>query len=160
MTGGGGVVVSRVAIVSAMGFVAICCGVLASVTWNVGVVVPGVVGVPLITPVAGSNVKPAGSGGDPAANCHVRAPAPPVAVSVCEYGTFTIPLLSTVVVIPSGRVVIVNVAVAVAICGGLPESATVNVGVAVPSAVGVPLTTPVAGFNVKPNSVPEVNCQA
>jgi hypothetical protein len=55
----------------------------------------------------------------------------------------------------------VNVKDAVAVCAGVPESVTLNVsGAAVACAVGVPLITPVEGFNVKPNgSVPEVNCQ-
>jgi hypothetical protein len=43
----------------------------------------------------------------------------------------------------------------VALCGGLPESVTLNVSAADPGVVGVPLTTPVAEFNVKPaGSVP------
>jgi hypothetical protein len=55
----------------------------------------------------------------------------------------------------------VSVKDAVAVCGGVLESVTLNVsGVAVTNAVGVPATTPVEAFNVKPaGSVPEVNCQ-
>src|SRR5674476_1587158 len=61
----------------------------------------------------------------------------------------------------SGGFVTVIVVLAVAGCGGLPESVTWNVssvGGVIP--VGVPLTIPVAEFNVKPvGSVAEVNCQ-
>jgi hypothetical protein len=55
----------------------------------------------------------------------------------------------------------VRVKAAVAVCGGVPESVTLNVsGVPITCAVGVPLIPPVAGFNVKPDgSVPAVNCQ-
>jgi hypothetical protein len=43
-------------------FVAVCAGVLASVTWTVKVDVPaGPVGVPVMEPVLALNVKPAGS---------------------------------------------------------------------------------------------------
>jgi hypothetical protein len=160
LTGKGFAAVSRVAMVSGRGFVSLCIGVLASVTWNVGVAVPAVVGVPLTTPVTEFNVKPNGS--VPEVTCHVRAPVPPVAVSVCEYGTPTMPSLSAVVVIFSSGFVTVIVVLAVALCGGLPESVTWNVsGVAATAVVGVPLTTPVEAFNVKPaGSGPTVNCQA
>src|ERR1035437_5012985 len=157
LTGKGFAAVSRVAMVSGRGFVSLCIGVLASVTWNVGVAVPAVVGVPLITPVEGFNVKPVGKFPD---NCQVVAPVPPVEVSVCEYGTPTIPSLSAVVVIFSGGIWDTIVTIAVAVCGGAPESVTLNVRVADPAADGVPLTTPVAALNVKPTgSVPESNCQ-
>jgi hypothetical protein len=143
--------------VSVKGFVTTCCGVPESVTVNVSAAVPAADGVPLIAPVEVLNVKPNGS---VPVNCQVRAPVPPVAVSVCEYGTATIPSLSAVVVIFSGGIWDTIVTIAVAVCGGAPESVTLNVTGAVPTPVGVPLTTPVAASNVKPaGSVPESNCQ-
>jgi hypothetical protein len=141
--------------------VAVCCGEPESVTWNPRRD-PGnsLVGVPLITPVDGSSVAHAGS--LPRLTLHVRAPVPPIAVSVCEYGTPTIPVLSARVVMVSGGVVTVIVVLAVALCGGVPESVTWNVsGVVTIGAVGLPLTTPVEAFNVRPaGSGPRVNCQA
>ena len=157
MTGGGFVVFSRFAMVSVKVAETICGGAPESVTVTVGVAVPATDGVPLITPVEGFNVKPVGKFPD---NCQVVAPVPPVEVSVCEYGTPTIPSLSAVVVIFSGGIWDTIVTIAVAVCGGAPESVTLNVRVADPAADGVPLTTPVAALNVKPTgSVPESNCQ-
>jgi hypothetical protein len=138
---------------------AVCWVEPESVTWNVSRDPDdSLVGVPLIKPVAESSVAHAGS--LPADTFHVRAPVPPIAISICEYGTPTVATLSAVVVMVSGGFVTVIVVVAGAVCGGLPESVTVNVTVADPAAFGVPLTTPVAEFNVKPDgSVPAVNCQ-
>lgn len=146
--------------VSVMGGVATttCAGVPESVAVTVRVAFPtGPNGVPLITPVEGFNVKPAGKDD----TCQVCAPVPPFAISVREYGTPTIPSGSAVVVISSGGIVDVIATVAVAVCGGVPESVTVNVTMA-GTVVGdaIPLTTPVAALNVKPDgSVPEVCCQ-
>src|SRR3954471_20235337 len=61
----------------------------ASVARNVRFEVPAVVGVPLITPLVPSNVSPAGS--VPEVSAHVYPPTPPVAPSVCEYGSVTSP---------------------------------------------------------------------
>ena len=64
------------------------------------------------------------------------------------------------VIVSSGMIVSGKFA-EVAVCCGELESVTLNVsGVAVPAAVGVPLITPVAGFNVNPfGSVPEFKDQ-
>jgi hypothetical protein len=133
-----------------------CGGVPESVTVTVRVAVPAADGVPLITPVEEFNVKPCGV----PVICQLWAPVPPVAVSVCEYGTPTMPWLSAVVVIFSSGILDVIVTVAVAVCGGGAESVTLKVTVADPAVVDVPLTTPVAELNAKPaGSVPEVNCQ-
>ena len=62
---------------------AVCTGEPESVTLKVsGVAVTGVLGVPLIRPVAAFNDKPAGK--VPAVNCQVSAPVPPEAPSVTE----------------------------------------------------------------------------
>ncbi len=63
--------------------VAVCAGELESVTLNVsGVAFTAAVGVPLMRPVEAFSDKPFGR--VPAVNCHVKAPDPPVAVSVWE----------------------------------------------------------------------------
>jgi hypothetical protein len=49
------------------------------VSWTL---VAGVLGVPLIRPVAPFRLKPAGN--VPAVNCHMYAPVPPVAAKVSE----------------------------------------------------------------------------
>jgi hypothetical protein len=84
-----------------------------------------------------------------------------VAVSVCEYGAPTVPGTSDVVVIVNGADTTVSVrgGAVVADCCGVPESVTLNVSrVAEAAAEGVPLITPVVGFNVNPaGSVPAIN---
>jgi hypothetical protein len=138
--------------------VALCGGELKSTSLNVrGVNIPDVVGVPPITPVAEFNVKPGGS--EPVFTDQVYGSVPPVAVKVAEYGTFTVPSGSETVVICGGAGKMVIGRVAIAICGGGPESFTRNrIGVNVPYAVGVPLITPF-GFKVKPGGrAPAINC--
>jgi len=56
-------------------------------------------GVPVICPDEAFSVRPAGS--VPDVRVHVHGVGPPVAASVCEYATPTLPLLSVVVVIAS-----------------------------------------------------------
>ncbi len=63
--------------------VAVCAGEPESVTLKFsGVLVTGVVGVPLMTPVDAFNDKPAGKA--PEVNCHVSAPVPPEAARASE----------------------------------------------------------------------------
>jgi|NGEPerStandDraft_6_1074524.scaffolds.fasta_scaffold167161_2 hypothetical protein len=79
------VVIIRVAgvIVNVRLTLAVCVGVLESVTLNVnGVAVTATEGVPPIRPEEAFSVKPAGS--VPEVNCHVRGAVPPLAASVCE----------------------------------------------------------------------------
>ena len=146
-------------IVSVKLALAVCAGDPESVTLNVsGVAFAAAVGVPLIWPVAAFKLKPLGR--VPEVNCHVYEPVPPVAVSVCEYGAFTEPLASDVVVIVRIGGAMVNVRLALAVCAGEPESLTLKVsGVALTAAVGVPLISPVDALRAMPlGSVPEVNC--
>jgi len=78
------VVIIRVAgvIVNVRLTLAVCVGVLESVTLNVnGVAVTATEGVPPIRPEEAFSVKPAGS--VPEVNCHVRGAVPPLAASVC-----------------------------------------------------------------------------
>jgi hypothetical protein len=63
---------------------------------NVWVVVAAVVGVPVIAPVVVSNERLAGSAGE---TDHVYGSAPPEPLSEAEYGLFTSPSGSEVVVI-------------------------------------------------------------
>jgi hypothetical protein len=65
---------------------------------------------------------------------------PPLVLIGALYGTPTIPLGSTVVVMT--RVLTARVRVCEAVCGGTAESVTLAVKVATPAAPGVPLITP------------------
>jgi len=61
---------------------AVCCGALESVTWNVTSPEYENDGVPLINPVEAFSVSPAGS--LPDATLHVYGAVPPVADRACE----------------------------------------------------------------------------
>src|SRR5262245_45384910 len=65
---------------------------LTSVTETVNTELPGVVGVPAMTPVAAASESPSGS--VPLASAQVYGPIPPETVSVSEYGTATTPASS------------------------------------------------------------------
>src|ERR1039457_4867599 len=98
--------------------VAVCAGDPESVTLKVsGVAVTGAVGMPLINPVDAFSAKPAGK--DPAVNCQVKAPVPPVAARLCEYAAPTWPLGKEAVVIIRVAGVIVNVRLTLAVCVGV-----------------------------------------
>lgn len=87
--------------------VAVCADEAESVTLKPsGVLAIGVVGVPLISPVDAFSVNPAGN--VPEVNCHVKAPVPPVAASICVYGTPAWPLGRDVVVMVRTAAVIVT----------------------------------------------------
>jgi hypothetical protein len=62
--------------------VAVCDGLPESVTWTLKLEVPAVLGVPLIAPVLGFKVKPAGS--EPLEIDQVYGVAPPLAVTEAE----------------------------------------------------------------------------
>jgi len=62
--------------------VAVCTGLLASLTWAVKLKVPAPVGIPLITPLPGFSDKPAGR--EPLAIDQVYGSVPPLAVNVAE----------------------------------------------------------------------------
>ena len=112
-----------------------------------------------MTPEEGSRTKLGGS--LPDWIDHKYGLVPPVAASVAEYGTVSIPSGIESVVTVRGAGVTVKVRFAVADCAGGPESVTLKLnGVAFAVAVGVPLITPVDAFSVNPaGRVPEVNCQ-
>jgi hypothetical protein len=70
-------------------FVAFCAGLSESVTLTVKEKVPGVVGVPEITPVEALRASPGGR--EPALIAHVYGLFPSAAVSVAEYDVPTLP---------------------------------------------------------------------
>src|SRR5260370_29501013 len=75
--------------------VAVGGGTPESVTLKVsGVAVMGLVGVPLMMPVAGSKVRPAGN--VPAVTCQLVVGTPSVETRVCEYAVPTTPFGSDV----------------------------------------------------------------
>jgi hypothetical protein len=81
--------------------VAVWIGELSSVTRKVSPKkATEAIGVPEITPVAELRLRPAGK--VPPIRDQFLAPLPPVALSVCEYGTPTVPLFRAVVVIERG----------------------------------------------------------
>ena len=124
---------------------------LSSITWTVKLLVPAVVGVPLITPVEAFKLNPAGR--TPIVILQLYGVLPPEAVRVWLY---TLPTL------PSARVAVVtltlpNIVIASALLAVAPfASVTCTVKLLVPAAVGVPLITPIDVFRLKPaGSVPE-----
>ena len=124
--------------------VAVCCtGMLESVTVMLNELVPGAVGVPLITPVEGAIDNPAGS---PLAE-KVNGGVPPVVVTVTPgYATPTVPFGSDggVICNAGGAITIDRLALAVRWVG-LVESVTVITPELVPAGpVGVPAIWPVA----------------
>ncbi len=127
-----------------------CAGVVESVTVIDTVLVPAVVGFPLMAPLAASIVRPAGR---PVAD-HVYGVVPPLALTVALYAPPTTPPGSDVVVMFGGAMT-VNIRFAVAVrCDGLLESVTVMATVLAPAVVGVPLICPVDAFSVNPAGRP------
>ena len=70
------------AIVMLKALVAVCTGLLASLTWTVKLEAPADAGVPVIAPLAPLSVRPAGK--DPLAIDQVYGSVPPLAASVAE----------------------------------------------------------------------------
>jgi hypothetical protein len=118
---------------------------LASVTRTVKLLVPPVVGVPLITPVAVFNVSPAGR--LPTVTAHVYGVLPPVAASVWLYARFTVPSASAVVVTDSTAYTVMDSA---CVTNAPFASVTDTVKLLVPARVGVPLITPVLLLSPSP----------
>ena len=95
--------------------VAVCAGLPESVTLNVSAAAfTAAEGVPLIRPLAEFSVNPAGR--VPLVNCHVKAPVPPAAATVCEYAKPTWPLAREFVVIVRTAGTIVRLRLAIAFC--------------------------------------------
>src|SRR5262249_41647420 len=102
-------------------------------------------GVPLSTPLTGSSVMPFGSA--PVNTDHVYGGTPPVACSVCEYATPTVPAATDGVTICSAAGLTTNEKARVA---GVGPPVTWTMKLNVPGVVGVPLNTPVAGSSISP----------
>ncbi len=116
-----------------------------SVAVTVKAFVAAVLGVPESTPVAGLSVSPAGSA--PAVTLNVYVPLPPVADTVCAYGTPIVPLdrLAGFTAI-AALMVTVKAREPVA---PLP-SVAVMVKLLAPTALGVPVMAPVEAFSDRP----------
>jgi hypothetical protein len=110
-------------------FVAVSEGLPESATWTVKVDVPVAVGVPEITPPL--RVKPLGSAPEPEAKLHVRAPAPPLACKVTEYGAPTVPAVRGDAVVTVGGGVTVMVTDADFVASATEVAVTVTVRFAV-----------------------------
>jgi hypothetical protein len=125
-----------------------------SLTRTVKVELPAAVGVPVIAPF-GSRDNPAGR--LPEVTFHVYGGVPPLAVSVVQYATATM---------PSGRLVVVldRVAGATMIDNDLvtscePLSLTRTVNVELPTAAGVPVIAPFEASDNPGGKLPEVMLQ-
>src|SRR5260370_7526622 len=130
--------------------VAVRAGEVESVTLKVrGVATTAAVGVPLMRPVVAFSDKPFGS--VPAVNVHVKAPDPPVAVSVWEYATPTCPLGRGVVGMIGVAGIIVRVRFALAVSPGELQAVPLNVSGALLTATPtLPLPSPVLPFHPHP----------
>jgi hypothetical protein len=129
-----------------------------SITCAVKLNVPGVVGVPVIAPVAALSVKPAGR--DPRMIEYVYAATPPVAVNADEYATPTCPVPDGHVKLRGvgGFVMIIVQFVLTVLLAALPdESIACAVKLNVPGATGVPVIAPVEPLRLSPGGrVPSV----
>jgi len=129
--------------------VAVCVCVSESVTVTVKVV-PVLLGVPEITPVAPFSVNPSGKA--PVVTCQLSGETPPVAANVVEYADPSTPVGSDVVVTLKAGAVIVMLRLFVADPIGTSASLTFTVKVTGPVTlpVGVPVIAPVLAFNESP----------
>ena|SRR5580700_2369748 len=119
----------------------------------------GLLGVPLITPVAAFKTKPAGN--VPLLIDHEYGAMPPAAASVIPYAALTCPSGRELVVICNPAGDIVNERFAVCERAGLLESETLKIKeVFATDAEGVPPTVPVEAFKDNPfGNVPLLNDQ-
>ena len=128
---------------------------LASDTWTVKLAVPTEVGVPLIPPVVGLRVSPAG--GEPAVMDHEYGDVPSTAARLAVYATPTVPLgsVGAVLIVGPGTMLMENDFVSEP-----PKlSVTLIPKVNGPGAVGVPLIVPVPPRVSPPGKTPEATVQ-
>ena len=134
----------------------VTCPPTLSVTLNVNLVTPAVVGVPVIEPL-GFRARPAGNAFrldpfEPVA-AKVYGGVPPEAISVCEYGTLTVPFGSGEVVV----MVIAGAMISVKVCDepGSPWLSEMDaLKLYVPAEVGKPLRLPELASKVRPGGRP------
>ena len=130
----------------------------ASVTCTVNDVVPAVVGVPEITPVAATRPNPAGS--VPPVTVQLYGVVPPLACSVAEYAVPAVPPGKDVVVTVGGCAAAATAMLSAFVPVLFAASFTCTVNDAVPAVVGVPEITPVAATRLNPaGSVPALTLQ-
>ena len=120
----------------------------ASFTCTVNDTVPAVVGVPEITPVDGTRLKPAGS--DPALTLQLYGAVPPLACSVVEYAVPAVPPGSDTVVTVGGWAAAATAILNAFVPLLFAASVTCTVNDTVPAVVGVPEITPVDAARLKP----------
>lgn len=140
------------AIITVNVLVALCgVGVPESATVTFTVLVPAAVGVPVICPVLGLMLSPAGN---PVAD-QLYGCMPPSADTAALYAVPTVPLGSVAVVMESSAGAMTTVNVLLVVCGvGAPESVTVTVTEFVPGVVGVPVICPVLVLMLSPAGNP------
>ena len=109
--------------------------------WTVKLVVPGAVGVPVMTPAALID-RPLGKE-LPLASENVYEGTPPVAETLALYAVPWTPFCRLVVVIDSAGVTVME-RFAVTVCGVVLESFTWTVKLVVPGAAGIPVIAPAA----------------
>jgi hypothetical protein len=121
------------------------------------VLLTAVVGVPVMDPVLGLRLRPAGR--LPVVIAHVYGATPPLADKAAEYGWLTVAEGNADVVSTSWELTVMT-SVAVAVWAGFDESVTCTFTVDVPAFPGVPLITPVALLRPRPpGRLPEVTDQ-
>jgi hypothetical protein len=121
--------------------------------------VTGIVGIPVICPVADFNVRPLGNAA-PSFRVQVNGATPPLAWRVWTYGTPTCPLGRDSVVIDRVYDKMLKTRATVAVCVGELESVTWNITELASGSVGVPAITPVMPFSANPSgSLPEITVQ-
>src|SRR5689334_4597954 len=128
--------------------VAAAAGDPESASCAVNVNEPAVVGLPVMAPVVAFNANPAGS--DPVTIDHLYGVIPPLAASVVEYETPTVPLGNGDTVVIDNTVLITSVKLLVTVAAGEAESFARATNVNDPVAVGVPAMVPVDAFRVNP----------
>jgi hypothetical protein len=113
-----------------------------------------VVGVPEMTPLVGSRLRP--GGGVPEVTIQLLyGGVPVVAASVWEYGTPTVPPGSEEVVMLGAAVMLIDSALDMEVAPALSPTFTLKLNGLPVAAVGVPLITPELAFTVRPGgSVP------
>ena len=136
-------------IVMVSGLVVLSC---PDSTRTVKLKVPGVVGVPLIAPVVGFNVRPVGS--CPLDTLHALLPLPPVTCRVCAYARPAVQSGTDDVTIKIG-----SAAAPIVICSAFSvatefASVTRAVKLTTPAAGGVPLNTPLEAFTESQPGLP------
>lgn len=131
-------------------FDALCAGAVESVTVIVTLLVPGVLGMPDITPEFALIVNPAGN---PVADQEYGC-VPPAASTIAAYAVPEIAFGKDGVVIESPELMTSDRVFVAVRAVGVELSVTVIVTEAAPAAVGVPVICPVEAFMVRPAGNP------